>query len=109
MAKTRLPRRSATSPTSLPVFNGVEATRQISACLPDTEVLIFTMHESDVLLQELLESGARAYLLKFGASRYVVAAVECLANHKPFFLRAACPSSCSRRTWRVVHPEAKKR
>jgi DNA-binding NarL/FixJ family response regulator len=70
---------------SLPVVNGVEATRQIRACLPDTEVLIFTMHDSDPLLRELLEAGARAYLLKSDAIKYIIAAVESLVNHMPFF------------------------
>jgi DNA-binding NarL/FixJ family response regulator len=48
---------------SLPMMNGVETTRQIRARVPDTEVLIFTMHDSDVLIGEALEAGARAYLL----------------------------------------------
>jgi DNA-binding NarL/FixJ family response regulator len=70
---------------SLPVINGIDATRQIRACLPDTEVLIFTMHDSEVLLQELLEAGARGYLLKSDANKYLFAAVDSLANHMPFF------------------------
>src|SRR5262249_35627167 len=48
---------------SLPMMNGVEATRQIRARVPTAEVLIFTMHDSEVLVGELLEAGARAYLL----------------------------------------------
>lgn len=70
---------------SLPVINGIEATRQIHARLPNAEILIFTMHDSDVLVGELLEAGARAYLLKSDAKQYLVAAVESLVNHKPFF------------------------
>jgi DNA-binding NarL/FixJ family response regulator len=70
---------------SLPIINGVEATRQIRARLPKTEILIFTMHDSDVLVRELLEAGARAYLLKSAANQYLIAAVESLLNHKPFF------------------------
>ena len=70
---------------SLPVMNGIEATRQIHARLPKAEILIFTMHDSDVLVGELLEAGARAYLLKSDAKQYLVAAVEALVNHKPFF------------------------
>jgi DNA-binding NarL/FixJ family response regulator len=45
---------------SLPVINGIEATRQIRARLPDTEILIFTGHDSDLLVRGLLEVGARA-------------------------------------------------
>lgn len=70
---------------SLPMMNGVEATRQIRARVPGAEILIFTMHDSDVLIGELLEAGARAYLLKSDAKQYLVAAVESLAGHRPFF------------------------
>src|ERR1700741_324139 len=41
---------------SLPLINGIDATRQIRARLPDTEVLIFTMHDSDLLLQEIRDA-----------------------------------------------------
>ena len=70
---------------SLPVMNGVEATRQIRARAPMTEILIFTMHDSDALLDEALQAGARAFLLKSDAQHYLVAAVESLSRRKPFF------------------------
>jgi DNA-binding NarL/FixJ family response regulator len=70
---------------SLPMVNGVEVTRQIRARVPTVEVLIFTMHDSDVLMGELFEAGARGYLLKSDAKRFLIAAVESLAAHKPFF------------------------
>jgi DNA-binding NarL/FixJ family response regulator len=81
----------ATSPNvvvldySLPVTSGVEATREIRAKLPRTEVLIFTMHDSDALVREVLEAGARGYVLKSDGQRYLLAAVESLAAHRPFF------------------------
>jgi DNA-binding NarL/FixJ family response regulator len=49
------------------------------------EVLIFTMHDSDSLLADILSAGARAYLLKSDANQYLIAAVTSLADHKPFF------------------------
>jgi DNA-binding NarL/FixJ family response regulator len=70
---------------SLPLMNGIEATRQIRARVPKAEVLIFTMHDSDVLIGELLNAGARAYLLKSDAKQHLIAAVESLASHKSFF------------------------
>ena len=69
----------------LPVLNGVDATREIRSCQPRTEVLIFTMQESEPLLRELLEAGARGYLLKSDARQFLIAAVAALAQHKPFF------------------------
>jgi DNA-binding NarL/FixJ family response regulator len=70
---------------SLPLVNGIEATRQIKARAPKTEVLIFTMHDSDALIQDLLKAGARGYLLKADATRHLIGAIESLAAHKPFF------------------------
>lgn len=70
---------------SLPLVNGVEATRQIRSRVPGVEVLIFTMHDTDSLIRDVLEAGARGFLLKSDAGQFLVSAVECLAAHKPFF------------------------
>ena len=70
---------------AMPELNGLEATRQIKKALPNTEVLIFTMHETEELTRDVLGAGARAYLLKSDASQQIVAAVEALAEHKPYF------------------------
>jgi DNA-binding NarL/FixJ family response regulator len=69
----------------LPVMNGIEATRQIRTRVPGAEVLIFTMHDTATLVREVLEAGARGFLLKSDARRFLIAAVESLAVHKPFF------------------------
>ena len=70
---------------SLPILNGVEVTRQIRLRLPKTEVLIFTMHDNDLLVQELLRAGARGYLLKSDARKYLLDAIEALSMRRPFF------------------------
>jgi DNA-binding NarL/FixJ family response regulator len=70
---------------SLPLINGAEATRQIRAHLPKTEVLIFTMHDNETLIQGVMKAGARGYLLKSDAKRHLIAAIEALAVRKPFF------------------------
>lgn len=73
----------------MPGLNGLEATRQIRKVLPKTEVLILSLHYSDELVREVLDSGARAYILKSDASRDLVIAVEALANHRTFFTSGA--------------------
>ena len=70
---------------SIPLVNGVEATRQIRKRNPQIEVLIFTMHDSETLVGEVLDAGARAYLLKSDAKEHLISAIEALAVHKPFF------------------------
>jgi DNA-binding NarL/FixJ family response regulator len=76
----------------MPLLNGVEATRQIRAASPGTEILILTMHESDDLVQRVVEAGARAYILKDDADRVLLAAVDAARQHKPYFsTRLATP------------------
>ncbi len=70
---------------SMPELNGLEAARRIRRALPETEILVFTMYESDEIVHEVLNLGARGYLLKSDAARHIVAAVEALAAHKPYF------------------------
>ena len=70
---------------SMPELNGLEATRRIKEALPKTEILIFSMHESEELIRDVLAAGARGYLLKSDASRQLVPAIESLARHQPFF------------------------
>jgi DNA-binding NarL/FixJ family response regulator len=70
---------------SMPEMNGLEATRAIKKLLPQAEILVFTVHETEGLMRDVLSSGARGYLLKADASRHIIAAVEALAEHKPYF------------------------
>jgi DNA-binding NarL/FixJ family response regulator len=70
---------------SLPLLNGIEVTLQIRARLPKTEVLIFTMHDNQTLIDNLLKAGARGYLLKSDAKANLIEAIEALAAHKPYF------------------------
>ena len=69
---------------SMPELNGLEATRRIRQAVPETEVLVFTMHESEELIREALAAGARGYLLKSDASRQLIPAVESVSRHKPY-------------------------
>ena len=71
---------------SLPLLNGVEVTRQIRQRSPGTSVLIFTMHDSDNLIHQLLRAGAMGYVLKSDAQRLLVTAIDTVAQHKPFFV-----------------------
>jgi DNA-binding NarL/FixJ family response regulator len=69
---------------SLPELNGLEATRQILKAAPDIEVLVLTMHHSEELAREVLQAGARGYVLKADADENLIAAVDSLRQHKPF-------------------------
>ena len=69
---------------SMPVRNGVEATREIRKRLPRTEVLIFTMHDSQDVIEDILAAGARGYLLKADANDHLITAVQALGRHEAY-------------------------
>jgi DNA-binding NarL/FixJ family response regulator len=68
----------------LPELNGLEATRQVLRESPRTEVLVLTMHHSEEMVRDVLQAGARGYVLKSDADQSLIAAVDSLAQHRPF-------------------------
>ena len=69
----------------MPNLNGLEATRQILKARPQIRVLILTLHDSEQVIQEVLNAGARGFLLKTDAARELVVAVESLRKNKTYF------------------------
>jgi DNA-binding NarL/FixJ family response regulator len=69
---------------SMPELNGLEAAREILKSVA-TKVLILTMYDSDPLIRQTLEAGARGYLLKSDAGRDLITAVDALRRNKTFF------------------------
>ena len=69
---------------SLPVLNGLDATRQILKDGPGIEVLVLTMHHSEELARDVLKAGARGYVMKSDADESLIAAVDSLRQHRPF-------------------------
>jgi DNA-binding NarL/FixJ family response regulator len=69
---------------SLPDLNGLDATRKILKESPRTEVLVLTMHHSEELVRDVLQVGARGYVLKSDADASLIAAIDSLRQHQPF-------------------------
>jgi len=46
----------------MPNLNGLDATRQIVAVVPQTRILILTMHHSEQIIREVIAAGARGFL-----------------------------------------------
>lgn len=74
---------------SMPDLNGLEAARRIRKALPKTGIIILSLHFSDQLVKDIVEAGARAYVMKADADRDLVNAVEALSNHRTFFTARA--------------------
>ncbi len=89
---------------SMPDLNGLEATRQIRKSCPRTEVLIITHHDSDEIAAEVMDAGARGYVLKSDSDSDLVRAVEALSHHKPFFTSRITEMFLANRGSRITDP-----
>ena len=70
---------------TMPKMNGLEASRRITKQLPETQVLIFTIHDSEDMVRETLDAGAHGYVLKSEAPTHLAAAVEAVAQRDLYF------------------------
>jgi DNA-binding NarL/FixJ family response regulator len=65
---------------TMPVLDGVEATRQLHEHLPDIPVVILTMHADREVLARAIRAGASGYLVKDCSTDEVVRTVRLAAN-----------------------------
>jgi DNA-binding NarL/FixJ family response regulator len=69
----------------MPQLNGIEATRQIVAQEPATQVVILSMHADEGYVLRALKAGAKAYIVKNSAEADLIRAVRSVAEGKSFF------------------------
>jgi len=73
---------------SMPRLNGLDASRKILRDLPDTKIIILSMHADRRYIRESIRIGSRGYLLKESAAREVVKAIKDVQNGEIFFSRS---------------------
>ncbi|MGO9245201.1 MAG: response regulator [Verrucomicrobiia bacterium] len=84
----------------MPGMDGFQATREILASNPQTEVLILTLDETQEVVQAATVAGARGVVMKSDAARDLVAAVAALTRHELFF----APQAAQLMIQDAVHP-----
>ena len=70
---------------AMPNLNGIEAARQVAAKLPQTAIVILSMHADESYVLRALKAGARAYLLKDSAEADLINAIRAVNDGKAFF------------------------
>ncbi|HCI82767.1 MAG TPA: DNA-binding response regulator [Ktedonobacter sp.] len=65
---------------TMPDMNGIDATRQIKRMLPETKVLVLTMHENDEYVFQALRAGAAGYMLKEAADTDLISALRIIQS-----------------------------
>ena len=74
---------------SMPVLNGLEATRQIRRAHPQVKVLVLTMHDSEEYLFQVLEAGASGYVPKKAADTELINAIRAVYRGEAFLYPTA--------------------
>ncbi len=74
---------------SMPELNGLEATRLILKAAPTTRVLILSMHNTEELVADTMQAGARGYVLKSDAETDLITAAEAVLAGRTFFTAAS--------------------
>ena len=70
---------------TMPELNGLDATRQIRKVSPETGVIIFSGHQSEDVIRQVFEAGARSYILKTDKREIILDAIEAVANQHSYF------------------------
>jgi DNA-binding NarL/FixJ family response regulator len=70
---------------ALPKVNGLDATREILAALPETAVLMLSMHSENTWVRQAIDAGARGYILKNAINLDLGLAIRRVASGETFF------------------------
>lgn len=65
---------------SLPGMGGLEAIRRIVARDGEANILVFSMHENTVFVDQALNAGAKGYITKNSAPDVLISAIKEIAN-----------------------------
>jgi two-component system response regulator NreC len=69
----------------MPSLNGIEACRQVHDSLPQTQVIMLSMHSDEGYVLRALKAGAKGYLLKDSAEADLASAIRAVTAGKSFF------------------------
>ncbi|MCM2335611.1 MAG: response regulator transcription factor [Pseudomonas sp.] len=86
---------------SMPRLNGIEVVRRLKEALPDTRVLVLTMHQEDEYVLQAVRVGASGYLVKDSAAAELLAAVRSLHAGRGYF----GPQASKALAEQMQHPE----
>lgn len=70
---------------SLPELNGLDLSHKLKRHLPKIEILLYTMHDREDVVSEILQAGVRGFVLKSESEQHLLAALDALSIRKPYF------------------------
>lgn len=83
----------------MPQMDGIEATRQLKTQFPDIGVIGLSMHDEEDLILEMLDAGAKGYLLKNADKAEVIEAIEIVSQGIPYY----CPTTSQKLAFTIAN------
>jgi DNA-binding NarL/FixJ family response regulator len=71
----------------MPIMDGIEATQKILEHFPDKGVIGLSMYDDDELIIEMLEAGAKGYLIKNAGKDQIIEAIKTVHNGDPYYCK----------------------
>ena len=71
----------------MPVMDGIEATKKITELYPDKGIIGLSMYDDDELIIEMLEAGAKGYLIKNAGKDQIIEAIKTVYNDEPYYCK----------------------
>ena len=70
---------------SIPELNGLDLSHALRRHNPRVEILLYTMHDREEIVIEILRAGVRGFVLKSDTEEHLLAALDALSIHRPYF------------------------
>jgi len=71
----------------MPVMDGIEAAKKIVELYPDKGIIGLSMYDDDELIIEMLEAGAKGYLIKNAGKDQIIEAIKTVFNDEPYYCK----------------------
>lgn len=82
----------------MPILDGIETTKQIAAEFPGTGIIGLSMYDEDDLIVDMLEAGARGFLLKNAGKEQIKEAIKTVYEGDPYY----CKTTSNRLTQMIA-------
>jgi DNA-binding NarL/FixJ family response regulator len=69
----------------MPLMDGIQATKHISKQFPNVRIIALSMFDEETLIVDMLEAGARGYLLKNADKQEILDAIETVYEEKNYY------------------------
>ena len=70
---------------SVPELNGLDLSHALKREFPKIEILLYTMHDREEIIMNVLRAGVRGFVLKSDTEKHLIAALDALSIRRPYF------------------------